>query len=367
MKAKQFKCDCGECFTKRGLVEHHKVCEVFKKASLERKRSVGRSSHSSKRRTGYEKSNSKEGGWNCECGQNFRTRKLLNEHKKECSIRPNLKRPHNTQYVHLNQYTKAKLLGLPVPKISEETKEKIRKSNTGRHPTEETKKKISESMRKAHAEGRSHNIGNCRWNNKPSYPEEWFMKVIKNEKLDSNYIREMPFHGFSLDFAWVDKKFCVEIDGEQHYREGEFFEKQRERDNKKDELLKEEGWTEIRVSWAWVCNNTKSFIEIVKNNLNNLKDLSINVASKQFIKTKKQLEDERALRKTEAIKNGTLASNGHLSPNKLSFEEWEKRKNLIKNSGVDLTKFGRVEKLVKITGLTKRQVENTLKHFNMFY
>lgn len=263
MKAKQFKCDCGECFTYRGLVIHHKTCEVFKKASQERKQQAASHNGSCKRKTGYTRTDSRKGGWDCECGQNFRTRKLLNEHKKECSIWSKLKIEN-----HLNQYTKAKLLGLPVPKTSEETKEKIRKSNTGKHLSEETRKKVSEGMKKAHAEGRAHNIGNCRWNNKPSYPEEWFMRVIKNEELDSNYIREMPFHGFSLDFAWVDKKFCVEIDGEQHYREGEFFEKQRGRDNKKDELLKEEGWTEYRVAWKWVFNNPKQFIKNVKNYLN---------------------------------------------------------------------------------------------------
>ena len=85
---------------------------------------------------------------------------------------------------------------------------------TGNHHTDEQKKHVSDMMKKAHAEGRAHNIGESRWNNKPSYPEKWFMTVIKNNFEDQNYIREFPFHRFSLDFAWVHKKKCIEIDGE---------------------------------------------------------------------------------------------------------------------------------------------------------
>ena len=42
-------------------------------------------------------------------------------------------------------------------------------------------------MKRAHAEGRAHNIGTCRWNNEPSYPEQFFMKVI--EKIRKNIER----------------------------------------------------------------------------------------------------------------------------------------------------------------------------------
>lgn len=48
-----------------------------------------------------------------------------------------------------NQYTKALRLGLPKPSVSLETKEKIRNSNLGRKHSEDVKRKISESMKKA--------------------------------------------------------------------------------------------------------------------------------------------------------------------------------------------------------------------------
>jgi very-short-patch-repair endonuclease len=46
-----------------------------------------------------------------------------------------------------------------------------------------------------------------------SYPEKWFMCVIKNEFKDKNFVREYPFIKYSLDFAWPHKKICIEIDG----------------------------------------------------------------------------------------------------------------------------------------------------------
>lgn len=55
---------------------------------------------------------------------------------------------------------------------------------------------------------------------------------------------------------------------------------------------------------------------------------------------------------------------GRFNPNIISEEIWLERKNQILNCGIDLMKFGWVGKIVEKTGLTKRMIENTLKHFN---
>ena len=130
----------------------------------------------------------------------------------------------------------------------------------GKSLSENVKQRISKSMKKAHAEGRAHNIGECRWNNEPSWPEKWFMQVIENEFEDKNYEREVPFHRFSLDFVWKHKKCVIEIDGEQHYNDP----LQQKRDQEKDKLLKEEEWRELRLDWRWVCNHTKEAIKLAK-------------------------------------------------------------------------------------------------------
>lgn len=133
--------------------------------------------------------------------------------------------------------------------------------STGKKLPDEMKKKISESMKKAHAEGRAHNIGQSRWNNEPSYPEKWFMSVIENEFDDKQYVKEFPFGKYSLDFAWVEKKKCIEIDGDQHQR----FPDYKKRDMEKDALLFENNWKVLRLPWKEVFSNPKKWIQIAKN------------------------------------------------------------------------------------------------------
>ena len=203
----------------------------------------------------------KEGGWKCfYCGEIFETRRKKQLHFKEKhsmtvkiggwskgltkETSPSLRRKSETYRKHLEE-------GKIIP------------SQLGKPLSESHKKKISESMKKAHAEGRAHNIGESRWNNKPSYPEKWFIKMLLNEfqlqeNIDSK--REHPFHGYSLDFAWIEEKKAIEIDGEQHER----FQEQKERDKNKDALLESEGWKYLRISWKDIFHNTKYWIKIIK-------------------------------------------------------------------------------------------------------
>jgi hypothetical protein len=71
---------------------------------------------------------------------------------------------------------------------------------------------------------------------------------------------------------------------------------------------------------------------------------------------KKQKELDHALHISEAEKKGLLDTKGRLNANKISHEEMNFRKETILNSGVDLSKFGWVEKVSKVTGLTRRQI-----------
>lgn len=126
--------------------------------------------------------------------------------------------------------------------------------------SQEHKDKVSKGMKKAHKEGRAWNIGMSRWNNEPSYPEKFFKKVIDNEFEDKNVTREYPVDIFSIDFAWVDKKIAIEIDGEQHQRFTDII----ERDNRKNKKLEEEGWQLLRIQWKDMYNDTKKWIQIAK-------------------------------------------------------------------------------------------------------
>jgi very-short-patch-repair endonuclease len=136
----------------------------------------------------------------------------------------------------------------------------IQKGKIGRPHTIKTKDKLSKMMKERHRAGLAHNIGSSRWNHQPSWPEKWFMTVISNEFIDKNYLREYPFHRFSLDFVWLHKKRVIEIDGEQHER----FLEQKARDRVKDALLSQEGYAILRVRWKDICNDAKGSIQRMK-------------------------------------------------------------------------------------------------------
>ena len=206
----------------------------------------------------FSKRERKEGGWKCSvCGEVFETRKLLSIHRKE---------KHPEQGGVWNKgLTKDNCESLK--RASEKYKAKIKSGEIipkqlGKPLSEEVKKKISESMKRAHKEGKAHNIGSSRWNNEHSYPEKWLIRVLENEFQmieNKDYRTEMPFGKFSLDFAWPDRKICIELDGDQHNR----FEEQKRRDKEKDELLKESGWRELRINWKDCYSRPKYYINII--------------------------------------------------------------------------------------------------------
>ena len=119
-----------------------------------------------------------------------------------------------------------------------------------------------------------------------SFPEQWLIGVLKNEfnQIENiNYKTEKPFYRYFLDFAWPEKRLCIEIDGELHR-----YEKQKENDNKKDELLKQDGWKELRLKWSYIMKNKQETIERIRIFLNEIGDTTI-----PLYKSKKELLKEK--------------------------------------------------------------------------
>lgn len=80
--------------------------------------------------------------------------------------------------------------------------------------------------------------------NRKSYPEEYFEKIFST--AERNYHVDRYF----LDFAYPDKKFYVEVNGEQHYTE----------DGVKHDKLR----TEILESLGWICIERIRWKEYIK-------------------------------------------------------------------------------------------------------
>lgn len=220
--------------------------------------------------------------------------------------------------------------------------------------TEEFRHQASERMKERHRLGLAATFQN-RKNMPHSYPEQWLIGILKNEfnQIENiDYKTEKPFYRYFLDFAWPEKRLCIEIDGELHR-----YEKQQENDNKKDELLKQDGWKELRLKWAYIIKNKQESIELIKTFLNESGDITV-----PLYKSKSELYEEK--QKENKI-NGTVKDSvGRFNHNKLSKEQLLERKSKILNSGVDLTKYGWVNKVSKITNLSRREINYTVNYFD---
>ncbi len=202
--------------------------------------------------------------WLCKhCGQIFRTRRLLQQHRKDVG----LGQKGFSSITFVKSYFKCPFCGLekeskPSDKAMHINHCKLNpnhKDYKGHKLSEETRKKVSESMKKAHAEGRAGTYPS-RKNCEHSYPEKWLIGVLNRELglvEDEDYKTEYFFHKQFLDFAWPERKLCIEIDGQQHER----FVERKLNDAKKDENLKAENWKLLRLKWSNICNNTQECIQ----------------------------------------------------------------------------------------------------------
>jgi len=108
-----------------------------------------------------------------------------------------------------------------------------------------------------------------------SYPEQFFMNVLNNNNI--NYIHNHPVNkrdlglndscNYFLDFYFKDKNIDLEIDGSQHKYRGEH-------DEKRDEVLKKNGYIVYRIIWKsiksvegkeYIENEIEKFLEFYEN------------------------------------------------------------------------------------------------------
>ena len=158
--------------------------------------------------------------YNCKyCNKECKNKNSLAQHEIRCRLNPNkiAIQPNFSKYneklrlglvtkTNTNQYVKAKNLGLPKPEISEETKEKFAKIWRGRKHTEESKQKISASMKRVVRERpESYSASNVNGRVKKVeyngiiFDSSWEVIVAKFLD-DNNIIWERPKNGF--EYIW---------------------------------------------------------------------------------------------------------------------------------------------------------------------
>jgi very-short-patch-repair endonuclease len=110
----------------------------------------------------------------------------------------------------------------------------------------------NESVKKKIAEGRKRYIKKAIENGtwigwrtrrfEPSFPEKYVARIL--DEMNISYEKEFRINRFFADFAIVDKKIDIEIDGKQH-------EQRKEHDDKRDSILNKEGWKVYRIKWIF--------------------------------------------------------------------------------------------------------------------
>jgi very-short-patch-repair endonuclease len=135
----------------------------------------------------------------------------------------------------------------------------LKKLQKNRIQSNETRLKISNKMIQLSKDGvlKGWSINNDI--NRRSYPEKFFIKLLEMNDLYSKYtIKEkLSFGKYFLDFAFLEIKTDVEIDGQQHF----ISEKAINHDLKRDQYLLENGWNVYRIAWLELKNNPKKIIK----------------------------------------------------------------------------------------------------------
>lgn len=363
-KPLNYTCDfCGRVFSNAGTYALHKEyhCNLNPNRK-EQKHVCGFKIHQEK--LGI--TTSKPGGWNCGCGENFRTRRELERHKKSCSYRASYvdkdKKIVHIQYVdYVCQYCGQSFTHKPINSKTLHERQcwsnpnKVHNARTGKRVSDETKKKISESRKKYLNEHPDKVPFKLNHSSKESYPEKYFREWLQKENIFSE--NEYSVERYSLDFAWPEKGIYLEIDGGQHTLNW-----MKDHDKERTDFLTKKGWVCIaRVFWPHFCSfKDDEKIKFLKNLKNTILTSEV---FHDFRSEKELLQKEQSEHRKNLIKQGKVNSLGRPCDYMNSTEDWEIRKNKILSCGVDLSKIGWKVKVQKATGLTRKQVNLTIDKF----
>jgi very-short-patch-repair endonuclease len=88
----------------------------------------------------------------------------------------------------------------------------------------------------------------------PSFPETIAASIL--DKHNFNYVKEFPIKRWLIDFADIDHKIALEIDGKQHDRPD-----RKITDNNKDRYLISNGWQVFRIKWQKLTEEFYKLLE----------------------------------------------------------------------------------------------------------
>ena len=125
----------------------------------------------------------------------------------------------------------------------------------------------------------------------PTEAENVLWQRIRNNQVETKVRRQHSIHGFIVDFALLQEKLVIEIDGEYHTAPD-----QKEYDEAREKFLKEFDLDLIRFSNEEVINHTEGVIEKIKAEIQKRKQNSKTGAGLPLLREEKESGDEAVIK-----------------------------------------------------------------------
>jgi very-short-patch-repair endonuclease len=223
------------------------------------------------------------------------------------------------------------------------------KGRIGAPHTEESKAKIREK-RIAYLQKKN---GETAWEKRasriPSYLENWFHEnIIIKYQLTSKYdiISEYCEYPYFIDYAFINEKIAVELDGAVHFTNGD---ERIEHDLKRDRYLKEKGWIIYRIPYFEIQTNYQLVIETFLKFLN-----SLEYQEKSFENNLIKYKEYKITQKLK-IKNE--------KEKKFHNDEKSNIEKVINAVNIDFSKLGWVEKISKLIDKKPQHINKWMKKY----
>ena len=235
--------------------------------------------------------------------------------------------------------------------------------------SEDTKIKISEAMKKLSNDGKLQGWLINKDENRRSYPEKFFIKLMEMNDLYSKYtIKEkLSFDKYFLDFALLEIKIDIEIDGQQHFVTPEAI----QHDLIRDKYLIDHGWRVYRITWLRLRENPKLIIDNLlkwlsekdiyyKYDVNEILD---EIHLRKILRKEKIKETRKEFRRQNKKEN---KKENKIPDNHKRIDYFNKRKNeytdknlpminKITQSDINFSKQGWVKNVSKILGISENK------------
>lgn len=222
--------------------------------------------------------------------------------------------------------------------------------------TEESKAKIREK-RIAYLQKKN---GETAWEKRtsriPSYLENWFHEnIIIKYQLTSKYdiISEYCEYPYFIDYAFINEKIAVELDGAVHFTNGD---ERIEHDLKRDRYLKEKGWIIYRIPYFEIQTNYQLVIETFLKFLNCLEHQEKSFENNLIKYKEYKITQKLKIKKTKILINNRKQKT--INANELNNIE-----KIINATDINFSKFGWVEKVSKLINKKPQKINEWMKKY----